>query len=42
MALELVLVPVSAKVVIPDLRCLVGAALLLVFLAAAWSRAAFF
>jgi hypothetical protein len=42
MAVELLLVPVSGKVVIPDLRWLVGGTLLLVFMAVAWSRATFF
>jgi hypothetical protein len=42
MAVEIILVPVSGNLVIPDLRWLVGGTLLIVFLAAAWSRAAFF
>ena len=39
-ALELVLVPMSGQVVIPDLRWLVGAVCLIVFLGACWLRAA--
>jgi hypothetical protein len=36
MALELLLVPVSGRVVVPDLRLLVGGSLLGVFLAVGW------
>jgi hypothetical protein len=40
MALQVVLVPTSAELVIPDLRLAVGALLLLLFLATGWVRAA--
>jgi hypothetical protein len=40
MALKVVLVPVSGDLVLPDLRFVVGAALLVVFLVAGWIRAA--
>ena len=39
-ALDLVLVPMSGPMVIPDLRWLVGAVCLIVFLGACWLRAA--
>jgi len=39
-ALELALVPASGQVVIPDLRSVIGAACLIVFLGAGWVRAA--
>jgi hypothetical protein len=39
-ALEIVLVPVSGQLVIPDIRWLVGGACLIVFLGAGWLRAA--
>ena len=38
-ALEIALVPVSAQVIIPDLRWIMGGACLIVFLAAGWLRA---
>jgi hypothetical protein len=37
MALELVLVPVSGGVVLPDLRLLVGGGLLIAFLIVGWT-----
>lgn len=40
MALQAVLVPVSAEMLIPDLRLLVGGGLLLLYLAVGWFRAA--
>jgi hypothetical protein len=40
MALELVLVPVSGNLVLPDLRWIVGGLFLFLFMAAAWIRAA--
>lgn len=40
MALEVVLVPVSADMLIPDLRVLVGGVLLLLYFALGWFRAA--
>jgi uncharacterized protein (DUF1330 family) len=39
MAVELMLVPVSGDVVIPDMRFVVGAAFLIFFLAVGWMRA---
>ena len=39
-ALEIALVPASGQVVIPDLRCVVAGACLIVFLGAGWLRAA--
>ena len=39
-ALEIVLVPTSGQLVIPDLRWVMGGACLIVFLGAAWLRAA--
>jgi len=39
-ALEIDLVPVSGEMVIPDLRVIVGASLLALFLAVNWFRAA--
>ena len=39
MALKVVLVPVSGDVVLPDLRLIVGAGLLMLFLVAGWMRA---
>jgi hypothetical protein len=38
-ALELVLVPTSGQVVIPDLRWVMGGACLMVFLGTGWLRA---
>jgi uncharacterized protein (DUF1330 family) len=40
MALKVVLVPVSGEVVIPEMRAVVGGALLCLFLAVGWIRAA--
>jgi hypothetical protein len=40
MALKVVLVPVSGDLVLPDLRLVVGAALLILFLIVGWMRAA--
>ncbi|MDR3415914.1 MAG: hypothetical protein P4L83_07000 [Nevskia sp.] len=40
MALQVLLVPVSAELVIPELRWLAGGALLVLFLATGWLRAA--
>jgi hypothetical protein len=40
MAMELDLVPVSGGMVIPDLRWLVGGALIMIFLLVGWARAA--
>jgi hypothetical protein len=40
MALEIVLVPVSGDLVVPDFRLVVGGALLVLFLGVAWARAA--
>lgn len=40
MALEVLLVPTSAELVVPDLRAILGAALLVIFLLTGWVRAA--
>jgi hypothetical protein len=40
MAMELDLVPVSGKVVMPDLRWVIGSVLIIIFLLLGWIRAA--
>jgi hypothetical protein len=39
MAMELDLVPVSGRIVMPDLRWLLGGGFIIIFLLAAWVRA---